>query len=63
MDYTIKDLEKWNEIIEAVAKESGLDYYEQEFELISYKDMLAYEAYVGMPSRYPHWSFGKAYEK
>ena len=25
--------------------------------------MLGYEAYVGMPSRYPHWSFGKSYEK
>jgi len=25
--------------------------------------MLAYEAYLGMPSRYPHWSFGKSYEK
>lgn len=25
--------------------------------------MLAYETYTGMPSRYPHWSFGKAYEK
>jgi stage V sporulation protein R len=63
LDYTIKDLEKWNEIIEATAHEMGLNYYEQEFEMISYKDMLAYEAYVGMPSRYPHWSFGKSYEK
>lgn len=63
MAYTIKDLEKWNDAIEAIAKESGLDYYEQEFEIISYKDMLSYEAYLGMPSRYPHWSFGKAYEK
>ena len=25
--------------------------------------MIGYEAYVGMPSRYPHWSYGKAYEK
>lgn len=63
MDYDIKELEKWNIEIEALAKNSGLDFYEQEFELIGYKDMLAYEAYVGMPSRYPHWSFGKAYEK
>lgn len=63
MEYTLKDLEYWNEKIEKLAKEAGLDYYEQEFELIGYKDMLAYEAYLGMPSRYPHWSFGKAYEK
>lgn len=63
MDYDIKELEKWNIEIESLAKDSELDFYEQEFELIGYKDMLAYEAYVGMPSRYPHWSFGKAYEK
>lgn len=63
MEYTIKDLEVWNQIIENNAKASGLDFYNQEFEIVSYKDMLAYEAYLGMPSRYPHWSFGKAYEK
>ena len=63
MGYSIKDLEKWNSAIEDIAKSFGLDYYEQEFELIDYKDMIGYEAYVGMPSRYPHWSFGKAYEK
>lgn len=63
MEYTVRDLEKWNEKIEALAAELGLNFYEQEFEFIGYKDMLAYEAYVGMPSRYPHWSFGKAYER
>lgn len=63
MEWTVRDLEKWNETIEALVKNLGLDYYEQEFEVIGYKDMLGYEAYVGMPSRYPHWSFGKAYEK
>jgi len=25
--------------------------------------MLAYMAYSGMPSHYPHWSYGKSYEK
>ncbi|MCY6355154.1 SpoVR family protein [Clostridium sp. ZS2-4] len=63
MEYTVKDLEMWNEKIEAVVNEVGLDYYPQEFEMITYNDMLAYEVYVGMPSRYPHWSFGKAYER
>ncbi|MCY6371026.1 SpoVR family protein [Clostridium ganghwense] len=63
MEYTVRDLEKWNERIEAIVKKVGLDYYPQEFEMISYNDMLAYEVYVGMPSRYPHWSFGKAYER
>ena len=63
MDYTIKDLEHWNSNIEGLVEHFNLECYEQEFEIISYKDMLDYEAYVGMPSRYPHWSFGKAYEK
>ena len=25
--------------------------------------MLAYMAYSGMPSHYPHWSYGKSFEK
>jgi len=63
LEYTLKDLENWNEKIEALAKNIGLDFYPQEFEIIGYKDMLSYESYLGMPSRYPHWSFGKSYEK
>lgn len=63
MDYTVKDLENWNEKIEKIVSKVGLDAYTQEFEIIGYKDMLGYEAYLGMPSRYPHWSFGKSYEK
>lgn len=63
MDYDIRDLEKWNDQIEAAVKNLGLNFYSQEFEIIGYNDMLAYEAYVGMPSRYPHWSFGKSYER
>lgn len=63
MDYIINDLEGWNDRIEKIVKEVGLDCYPQEFEIVGYKDMLAYEAYVGMPSKYPHWSYGKAYEK
>ena len=31
--------------------------------MIGFNDMIGYESYVGMPSRYPHWSFGKSYEK
>jgi len=63
LEYILKDLESWNERIEGIVKNIGLDFYPQEFEIIGYKDMLSYEAYIGMPSRYPHWSFGKSYEK
>lgn len=62
-EYSIKELEIWNRRIEEIVSEAGLNCYEQEFELVSYEEMTAYEAYNGMPSHYPHWSFGKAYER
>ena len=62
MEYVLKDLMEWNEAIESKAKELGLNFYPQEFEIIGFNEMLGYEAYVGMPSRYPHWSFGKSYD-
>ncbi|MCF0147165.1 MAG: SpoVR family protein [Clostridium sp.] len=63
MEYTIRTLEEWNEIIEGKAREFGLNCYPQEFEIIGFNEMLGYEAYLGMPSKYPHWSYGKAYDK
>lgn len=63
MDYALADLERWNENIEKLAATLGLSCYEQQFEICTYEDMLCYEAYAGMPSHYPHWSFGKAYER
>mgnify|MGYP005836232881 FL=1 len=62
-DYTIADLEQWDERIRSVAEGFGLKPYPQEFEICDYKEMIGYEAYAGMPAHYPHWSFGKAYEK
>jgi len=62
-EYTMADLEYYNRLIEEAAAEFGLDCYPQEFEICNYEDMLSYEAYSGMPSRYPHWSFGKAWER
>ena len=62
-DYSISELELWNEKIEGIASKENLRYYEQEFEIVSYEDMTAYEAYTGMPSHYPHWCYGKAYER
>ncbi|BBB90554.1 MAG TPA: SpoVR family protein [Methylomusa anaerophila] len=61
--YALKELTWWNEKIEDLVRQAGLDCYEQQFEICDYEDMLCYEAYVGMPSHYPHWSYGKAYER
>ncbi|MBS6007679.1 MAG: SpoVR family protein, partial [Clostridium baratii] len=63
MEYNLSDLKVWNERIEEQANKLGLNYYPQEFEVIGFNEMIGYEAYVGMPSKYPHWSYGKAYEK
>lgn len=63
MDYTLRDLEKWDIEISAIAKEMGLDFFPQEFEVCDQYQMLGYLAYNGMPAHYPHWSFGKSFER
>ena len=62
-EFKLAELEGWNERIEAYAKEMGLNFYPQEFEVCSYEEMLGYEAYIGMPSHYQHWSFGKVFDR
>jgi stage V sporulation protein R len=62
-DYSIDDLEKWDFKIKSLVDEFGLDHYPQIFELCDQDEMIGYMAYSGMPSRYPHWSFGKQFEK
>jgi stage V sporulation protein R len=61
--YEIGDLEEWDVRIREQVRECGLDCYPQEFEVCNHGQMLGYMAYSGMPSHYPHWSYGKAYEK
>jgi len=63
MDYTIEDLEAWNSRILEIVHHLGLDPYPQEFEICDHEDMLTYMVYSGMPSHYPHWSYGKSFEK
>jgi stage V sporulation protein R len=61
--YTIDDLERWNDRIMNLVERFGLDPYPQEFEICDHEDMLSYMVYSGMPSHYPHWSYGKNFEK
>jgi stage V sporulation protein R len=61
--YEVAELEEWDTRIRAVATEFGLDCFPQEFEICDHNQMLGYMAYSGMPSHYPHWSYGKSYEK
>ncbi|ROR29837.1 SpoVR family protein [Inmirania thermothiophila] len=60
---SIDELRRWDERIRALAERFGLDCYPQEFELCDHFQMLSYMAYSGAPAHYPHWSYGKAYEK
>src|SRR5262245_37409987 len=61
--YTLEELERWDERIVALVERFGLDPYPQEFEMCDHEDMLSYMVYSGMPSHYPHWSYGKGFEK
>ena len=63
MSYELADLEVWDARIRAKAEEFGLDCFPQEFEVCDHNQMLGYMAYSGMPSHYPHWSYGKSFEK
>src|SRR5687768_4738319 len=63
MDYKIEDLEDWNNRIVELVHRFGLNPYPQEFEICDHEDMLSYMVYSGMPSHYPHWSYGKSFEK
>ena len=63
MDPSLECLQEWERRISATAESLGLDCFPQEFELCDHREMIGYMAYSGMPSHYPHWSYGKAYEK
>ena len=61
--YSIRDLEEWDERIREKVEEFGLECHPQQFEICDHHQMLSNMAYSGVPSHYPHWSYGKAYEK
>lgn len=61
--YDVKDLERWDARIREKVHQFGLSCYPQEFELCDHNQMLAYMSYSGMPAHYPHWSYGKTFEK
>ncbi len=57
------DLRALKEEIEGYARDYGLDFYETIFEVIDAEDLNEIAAYGGFPTRYPHWSFGMAFEE
>jgi stage V sporulation protein R len=63
MSFNVDELEKWDERILELVERYGLKCYPQEFEICDHNEMLGYMAYTGMPSHYPHWSYGKSFER
>ena len=61
--YSVSDLEYWDKRIQEKVREFGLDCFPQQFEVCDHNQMLSNMAYSGIPSHYPHWSYGKTYEK
>jgi stage V sporulation protein R len=57
------DLRALKEEIEGYARGYGLDFYDTIFEVVNAEDLNEIAAYGGFPTRYPHWSFGMAYEE
>ncbi len=62
-DWTLAELEEWDARIRERVGEFGLQCTAQEFEVCDHNQMLGYMAYSGMPSHYPHWSYGKSFER
>ena len=62
-NYTLADLQNWEAKIFEKVQEFGLNCYPQEFDICDHIQMLGMMTYHGMPSHYPHWSFGKSFER
>ncbi|MDO9016444.1 MAG: SpoVR family protein [Deltaproteobacteria bacterium] len=56
-------LREWQEKIEGYARRSGLDFFPQIFEVLSFDEMNEVAAFGGFPTRYPHWRWGMDYER
>jgi stage V sporulation protein R len=62
MESDVKRLQEIDRIIQQIAREMGLDFFEQEFDVIPAQKMLEIMAYR-FPVNFSHWSFGRDYER
>lgn len=62
MDYEVIELGYHAQKIAQVARDLGLDFYPVHFEVCPAEAIYTFGAY-GMPVRFTHWSFGKAFER
>ena len=59
----LKELQKWDDTLEKLALDHGLDWFPILYETCDYYEMIGTMAYHGMPSHYGHWSYGKSFER
>jgi stage V sporulation protein R len=62
-DWNLDKLREYDDAICALAKEEGLDWFPIYYETCDYYEMIGHMSYHGMPSHYPHWSYGKSFER
>ena len=62
-EWTISDLEIWDQKICTIGEALGLDWYPIEYEICDYKEMIGHMAYTGLPTHYRHWSYGKSFDR
>lgn len=62
MDNEMKALSDFAQEIAQVARGMGLDFYPVHFEIVPAEALYTFGAY-GMPVRFTHWSFGKAFHR
>lgn len=62
-DWSMEELQQWDDKICKLGKELNLDWYPIEYEICDYKEMMGHMAYTGLPTHYRHWSYGKSFDR
>lgn len=57
------ELARERDTIRAIALDYGLDFFEVIYEMVDFQQMNEFAAYLGFPTRYPHWRWGMEYER
>jgi stage V sporulation protein R len=62
-EWTFNELQKYDDKICEIAEGYGLDWFPIQYEVCDYFEMIGHMSYHGMPTHYPHWSYGKSFER
>tara|TARA_R100001480_G_scaffold80342_1_gene89607 strand:+ start:2235 stop:3554 length:1320 start_codon:yes stop_codon:yes gene_type:complete len=62
-DWSMEELQSWDNKICTLGEGLGLDWYPIEYEICDYKEMIGHMAYTGLPTHYRHWSYGKSFDR